>query len=214
MNFPPAPAAALNPLWFAVFCDPEAMPPAAPRRNRILSAVLRGLLKPGFRHVYAMRPMHLADGWLVFNPHSACTDVLELPGQDYALRVRAEAEAGRCAVVAVAARRPIAWVPRVSATCAVAVAHLLGVPSWPWTTPHALYRHLKQEEPMGSVFSPPKVDTRASDEAAARAKSEADALTAKNDARLRALKGGSRGRSLLAYPGTGETGVKTTLGAN
>ena len=213
MNFPATEAASVNPLWFAVFCDPEPTPPAAPWRNRALSAALRALLKPGFRHCYAMRRMHAAEGWVVFNPHSACTDVLELPGEAFAERVAAEAEAGRCAVVAVATRRPQAWVPRFSATCAVAVAHLLGVPSRPWTTPYALYRHLKQEEPMGSVFSPPKADTAAADAAAKQAKADADALAAKNDARLRMLKAGSQGRSLLAYSGTGEAGVKTTLGA-
>jgi hypothetical protein len=213
MDFPATEAAAINPLWFAVFCDPEPTPPAAPLRNRILSAALRALLKPGFRHCYAMRRMHAAPGWLVFNPHSACTDVLELLGESFAEHVAAEAGAGRCAVVAVATRRPQAWAPRLGATCAIAVAHLLGVPSRPWSTPFALYRQLKQEEPMGSVFSPPKADTTAADAAAKEAKAEADALAAKNDARLRALKAGSQGRSLLAYSGTGEAGVKTTLGA-
>ena len=213
MDFPGTEKAAINPLWFAVFCDPEPTPTDAPLRNRVLSRGLRALLKPGFRHCYAMRRMHTAHGWLVFNPHSGCTDVLELPGETFAEHLAAEVEAGRCTVVAVETRRPKAWAPRGSATCAVAVAHLLGVPAKAWTTPYALYRHLKQEEPMGSVFSPPKADTTAADAAAKEAKAEADALSAKNDARLRALKAGNRGRSLLAYSGTGEAGVKTTLGA-
>jgi hypothetical protein len=213
MDFPAAERATINPQWFAVFCDPEPTPIGAPLRNRLLSRGLRALLKPGFRHCYAMRRMHTARGWLVFNPHSACADILELPGEDFAAHVAAEARAGRCAVVAVETRRPKAWVPRVAATCAVAVAHLLGAPSRPWTTPYALYRHLKQEEPMGSVFSPPKADTAAADAAAKQAKADADALAAKNDARLRALRAGNQGRSLLAYSGTGEAGVKTTLGA-
>lgn len=214
MDFPPTAPAVINPLWYAVFCDPEPLPPGAPLRNRVLARLLRAGLAPGFRHVYAMRRLHLAEGWLVFNPHSACVDIVEFAGDAFAARVFAEAEAGRCRVVAVAARRPGAWVPRLAATCVSAVAHLLGAPSRPWTTPRALYRQLKrQESPMGSVFSPPKVDTKAADEAARKARADADALEAKNQARLRALKAGQSGRSLLAYSGTGEAGVKTSLGA-
>ncbi|SBV97646.1 hypothetical protein KL86APRO_10911 [uncultured Alphaproteobacteria bacterium] len=214
MDFPAAPPAAINPLWYAVFCDPEPLPANAPLRNRALSRVLRALLRPGFRHVYAMRRLHCGAGWLLFNPHSACIDVLEFAGDAFARQVFAEAGAGRCRVVAVATRRPAAWVPRLSATCVSAVAHLLGVPSRPWTTPRALYRQLQQQEvSMGSVFSPPKPDTKAADAAARQAKEEAAALEARNQARLRTLKAGQSGRSLLAYDGTGEAGVKTTLGA-
>lgn len=214
MDFPPAAPATVAPAWFAVFCDPEALPPGAPLRNRVLSRLLRALLAPGFRHVYAMRRRNGAAGWLVFNPHSACIDILEFAGDEFAGRVFAEAAAGRCTVLAVAARRPSAWVPRLAPTCVTAVAHLLGAPSRPWTTPRALHRRLlQQEELMGSVFSTPKVDTKAADAAARKAQTEADALEAKNQARLRALRAGQSGRSLLAYAETGEAGVKTTLGA-
>ena len=41
MNFPATERAAINPLWFAVFCDPEPMPAGAPLRNRLLSAGTR-----------------------------------------------------------------------------------------------------------------------------------------------------------------------------
>lgn len=66
---------------------------------------------------------------------------------------------------------------------------------------------------MGGVFSTPKADTSAAEAAAAKAQAEADALKAKNEARLRVLRAGGGGRSLLTFSGTGETGVKTTLGA-
>lgn len=214
MSCPPAAPAVAGPPWYAVFCDPEPLPPGAPLRNRALSVALRAALAPGFRHVYAMRRLNCAEGWLLFNPHSACVDIVEFAGDAFADRVFAEAEAGRCRVVAVVARRPEAWMPRFAATCVSAVAHLLGVPSRPWTTPRALYRQLRtQEVPMGSVFSPPKVDTKAADDAARKAQADADALEAKNQARLRALKAGQSGRSLLAYAETGEAGVKTMLGA-
>ncbi|MBN2752620.1 MAG: hypothetical protein JXQ84_07915 [Rhodospirillaceae bacterium] len=213
MVFPSTSDAYTAPQWFVVFCDPEPLPTGSPYRNRILLWMLQALLKPGFRHCYALRPLHMADGWLLFNPHSACTDVLELPGK-YVDRLCADAAAGRCCVVAAITRRPIAWVPRFTATCVSAVSHLLGVPSHPWTTPYALYRHLKQEDSaMGSVFSTPKVDTSAADKQTALAAEEAAETKAKNAAKLRAVKAGQSGRSLLSYSGTGEAGVKTTLGA-
>jgi len=214
MNFPPTAPAQTAPEWIVAFCDPPPLPPGSPWRNRLLYRLLTGLLKPGFRHCYALRPLHLADGWLLFNPHSACTDVLELRGQGFAAELAAAAAAGRCCLVRVAARRPGVWVPRFSATCVSAVAHLIGVPSRPWTTPFALYRRLQQEEiAMGSIFSTPSVDTSAADRQAAEARAEAAEAKAKTEAKMRALRAGQSGRSLLSYSGTGEQGVKSTLGA-
>lgn len=131
-----------NPLWFVVFCDPEPIPQGAPLRTRLLDMVLRVLFKPGFRHCYAMRPMHLTKGWLLYSRAATCTDIFELP-QEWAARVFADAEAGRCSVVQVAARRPVSWAPRFIPTCVTAIAHLIGAPAWPWTTPYALYRNLQ-----------------------------------------------------------------------
>ncbi len=203
----------VGPVWFVAFCDPDQPPRGAPWRDRLLTWALRAGLKPGFRHCYALRRGR-AGGWILFNPHSARTDILEFPDDSYPERMFADAAVGRGAVVAVAARRPATWVPRGCATCVTAVAHLIGAPTRPWTTPFALYRHLKQEEfAMGGMFSTPKADTSAADAATAKAQAEADKLKAKNDAALRNLKAGSGGRSLLAFSGTGETGVKTTLGA-
>lgn len=203
-----------DPLWFVVFCDPEPVAPGAPLRNRLLAWALRALFRPGFRHCYAMRPMHRAEGWLLYNRHSACSDLFELP-QEWAVHVFAEAEAGRCTVVRATARRPVGWTPRVLSTCATNVAHLLGIPARPWATPYALYRHLTQEDPaMGGVISPKKPDTSAADAAAKAAQEEAAATKAANEAKLRNIKAGQSGRSLLTFAGTGETGVgKTTLGA-
>ncbi|MGE4528115.1 MAG: hypothetical protein AB7D00_07085 [Rhodospirillaceae bacterium] len=214
MNFPRTASAQTAPEWTVAFCDPPPLPPGSPWRNRLLYRLLTTLLKPGFRHCYALRPLHLAEGWLLFNPHSACTDILELRGQGHAADLAAAAVAGRCHLVRAVARRPEVWVPRISATCVSAVAHLIGAPSRPWTTPFALYRRLKQEETaMGSIFSTPSVDTSAADAQAEEARQEAAETKAKTEARLRALRAGQSGRSLLSYSGTGEQGVKTTLGA-
>jgi len=214
MRFPETVPAETDPAWIIVFCDAPPLRPGSPWRNRALCWLLRTLLKPGFRHCYAVRPMHLADGWLLFNPHSACTDILETSGPGLAAYLDAEAAAGRCRLVHVTTRRPVAWVPRGTATCVGAVAHLIGVPSRPWTTPFALYRHLQREETaMGSIFSSPSVDTSAADQQAEEARKEAEDAKAKADAKLRAVRAGQSGRSLLSYSGTGEQGVKTTLGA-
>lgn len=213
MNFPAVEATAA-PDWIVAFCDPEPLPPGAPLRNRVLTRALRTLLKPGFRHCYAMRPLALADGWLVFNPHSLCIDVWEEPGDAAIRRLAAAVAAGRARWLRVAARRPLAWAPRGVATCVSAVAHLLGAPSRPWTTPYRFYRSLQQEESaMGGMFSSPDVDTSASETAAREARAEADELKRKNAAKLRLQRAGQSGRSLLAFSDSGETGVKTTLGA-
>ncbi len=198
-GFPADAPVVADAVWLVAFCDPEPPPRAARWRDRLLYRALCALLRPGFRHCYAMRRAY-GGGWVLFNPHSARTDILDLPDDAYPARVLADAASGRGAVVVVAARRPVGWVPRGLFTCVASVAHLLGVPSRPWTTPHTLYRHLKPEElAMGGVFSAPKADTSAAETAAAKAQAEADALKAKNEARLRVLRAGSGGRSLLTF---------------
>jgi len=93
-----------------------------------------------------MRPMHMAEGWVVMNPHSACSDIIELPWVSGLRQLETNARNGVCRVVCVRTRRPLRWVPRVVMTCVTSVAHVIGVPSKPWTTPYDLYRYLKQEE--------------------------------------------------------------------
>ncbi len=191
-----------SPLWIVVFCDPPAAGKGDPWPLRFVSWALRAFLKPGFRHCFAVRPMHTSDHWLYVNHNLQCLDLFEVP-QEYADGLTGE-------TVAVSARRPVSWAPRLVPTCVTTVAHLLGVPAWPWTTPHALYRRLKQEE--NAMQSKP--DTSAADAAAKAAQEEADATKAANEAKLRNLKAGQSGRPLLTFSGTGETGVgKTTLGA-
>jgi len=192
-----------NPQWLVVFSDPKDSSPDEPLALRVVARLLRAFLKPGFRHVYALRPLHTSGHWLYVNHSLTCLDLFELP-QEFADCLTGE-------VVSVRARRPVSWAPRLMPTCVTTIAHLLGVQAWPWTTPHALYRRLKQEElAMGSK----KPDTRAADAAAKAAQEEADATKAANEAKLRNMKAGRSGRSLLTFGETGETGVgKTTLGA-
>lgn len=205
--------AAVSSRWFVVFCDPEPPKGPQPRRNRLLLWLL-GRLRPGFRHCYAVRPLELGRGWLLFNPMSLGTDVLEIAGDDFARALFARARAHACTVVPVAVRRPGLWAPRLTMTCATQVAHLLGVPSRPWTTPFALYRILQKENRiMGGLFSKPSVDTSSTDAYTAELQKENAETEKKNKAKLTAIRAGQSGRSLLAFSDTGETGVKTTLGA-
>ena len=147
----------------------------------------------------------------VFNPMSSAPTAGESGAFARALFARARAHA--CTVVPVAVRRPGLWAPRLTMTCATQVAHLLGVPSRPWTTPFALYRILQKENRiMGGLFSKPSVDTSSTDAYTAELQKE-NAEPEREQAKLTAIRAGPERRSLLAFSDTGETGVKTTLGA-
>lgn len=196
--------------WLAVFCDPEPLPLGACRRDRFLYWALNTFLRPGFRHVFLMRPAHGFDGWIVVNPNSACLDVLELDGDDYVRFVRSMEEAGHATIVSVTARRPEQWVPRSLLSCVSVAKHVLGVECDLCATPWQLYNILlKGHQAMGGFFSPPKApDTSAADAARAQAEAERDDAKKKNEAKTRNAKNRGRGRSLLAFADTGMEGVQ------
>ena len=201
--------------WLAVFCNPESLPPDACRRDRLLYWFLTTFLKDGFRHVFLMRRAHGFDGWIVFNPHSGCTDVLEVQGDDYARFVQDMEDRGHATILEVTARRPERWVPRGVLSCVSSVKHVLGVECGNTATPWQLYNTLKGEQPMGGMFSAPKApDTSAADAARAQAEADRDAAKKKNDAKMRNSKNRSRGRSLLAFAGMEgvQPGAKDKLG--
>lgn len=206
-----------NPTWLVVFCDPEPLEPDATRRDRLLYWALHKFLKPGFRHVFAMRPAHGFDGWLIVNPHSACIDVLEVQGNEYLDQVVLPLAAeGRAHVVGVKANRPKTWVPRWLFSCVTTVAHVIGVEcgilATPWRLYHILDRYLREDPTMGGFFSapkpPPAPDTSAAEERAAKAEAERDRLSNENKAKVRNRRNRSRGRSLLAFNETGFQGVQ------
>jgi len=206
--------AEINPYWFVVFTDPEGVGGNARWRDRALHWALCTFLRPGYRHCFAMRPMHSSDSWLVVNVHSACTDVLELSWEQGLNFLVEDVRTGATRVLCVRTKRPMSWVPRFVMSCATSVAHLIGVSSTPWMTPYKLYCQLKEEDlGMGGIFSSPKSDTSEMDAQVAEAKKEAEETKKKNEASLNAMRAGRTGRSLLAYEKTGEAGVKTTLGA-
>lgn len=136
--------------WTLVFCDPEPLAPGAARRDRLLYWGL-GFLKPGFRHVFAIRRLGTRSGWLIVNWHSGRLDLIEAIGPvdvgprrfaDYGAFVAAMAQAGLATTVTMAAHEPRTWRPRGLATCVTAVKHLLGVTAPAAQTPWGLYRHL------------------------------------------------------------------------
>jgi hypothetical protein len=61
--------------WTLIFSDPGPLAADAMRRDRVLYWGLRRL-KPGFRHVFAMRPAERFAGWIVANWHSGRLDVI------------------------------------------------------------------------------------------------------------------------------------------
>lgn len=139
--------------WLVVFSDLEPLPADAPRSARALHWALAGLLKPGFRHVFAARP--LPGGYLVANPHSVGLDLLAMAGDqpiadgspftadDWWHGLQISIAAGRVAAVWAVANRPGPLRPRLL-TCVSTVKHLLGCDGWA-VTPFQLYRQLTKE---------------------------------------------------------------------
>lgn len=137
--------------WTLVFSEPEPLGPHPSRRDKLLYWILRRL-KPGFRHVFAMRRLARADGWLIVNWHSGRLDVIETAGpiavggrtfEDYGAFVAAMEAAGLATTLLATARPGETWRPRGPATCVTAIKHLLAIPAPFAQTPWGLYCHLK-----------------------------------------------------------------------
>lgn len=147
--------------WTVVFCDHEPLPPhGAPRSARLLSWCLERCLRPGFRHVFALRPAVNFTGYLLFNPSSSGLNLLELPvtgllplpdagglfsPEQWLANLQIAAERGQIHLVRAQAARSLRWRPRGPLTCVAAVKHLLGHHG-PELTPHQLYQTLKAKE--------------------------------------------------------------------
>lgn len=105
------------------------------------------LLKPGFRHCFALlerAPAAGGAGWVLYNPLSTGTQIELWPQADGAA-LAAHLRRQGYAVVAVRARAPgrtlYPWRPY---TCVEAVKRALGIDA-PWAlTPWGLYRHLRE----------------------------------------------------------------------
>ncbi|WP_416899577.1 MAG: hypothetical protein ACMVY4_07685 [Minwuia sp.] len=127
-------------VWLVVFLDPPSAAADTPLRNRLLGALL-GLLRPGFRHVFAVSPVG-PDGWLIVNPASCGLTAGLVRGPLVPASIRRGTETGRARCVAVTARRPAVWQPRGLFTCSNVIAHLTGISAHPFLTPYGLWRRM------------------------------------------------------------------------
>ncbi len=144
--------------WTIVFSDLEPLPPSAAWSARALYAGLR-LLRPGFRHCFAIRPAEAFAGWIVANPGGGGLDILDLRAdqalpapdgqvwlaQEWVHGLTVAAGQGTVHLVRARARRRTQFRPRGPLTCVSCIKHLLGHQS-PALTPYALYRSLKAQE--------------------------------------------------------------------
>lgn len=207
--------------WLLVFCDPPPLPSGAGWKERLLYRGLQ-LLRPGFRHVFAVREADAFDGWVVVNPHSGSIDVVEVPrgavfwwdgiavegGQWFEALFLAE-DQGKAALAFFTGTPRQEFLARGLLTCVSVVKHCLGWNKHGTTlTPWQLYQALQPREVrMGGMFgggggSP---DTGAADEERARLASEREDTRKKNQAKLanmRARQGSGR-NSLLDFVGSG-----------
>ncbi|MDF1735606.1 MAG: hypothetical protein P1U37_10005 [Minwuia sp.] len=136
--FPTAPT---QRLWLVVLVDPPAPQAGAPIRVRLLYRFL-SLLRPGFRHVFAISPEGTENQWLVVNPGSDALAVGCLNSTSVIDELRAAVADGRAHVVAVSGQQPPTWKFRGLFTCVATIAHLTGVDAGPFTTPWRLYRRM------------------------------------------------------------------------
>jgi|GEM_PF-1484233 len=153
--------------WLVVFSDPEPILADDWRRVKLRDRVLYrllGLLKPGFRHVWAMRRAENFNGWVVLNVGSGGVALFEvrdgspvdIPGAlgdgplagrhfvDYHDLMMAMDDAGLAHIVVAPVQPGQHWRFRGLFTCVSAVKHVLGIQApWVWT-PWSLHKHLSK----------------------------------------------------------------------
>lgn len=143
--------------WLLVFCDPVRDPQIMGENIKTgfhARAMLQGLkvLKPGFRHVFAMRPAG-CEGWLVVDHRCNQLGVFHMD-HDYICTVRELERAGvftviECQKTHCEKVRGIAGSGLLS--CVAIMRRLLGI-SAPVITPFGLYRHIRDQQHGGDVF--------------------------------------------------------------
>jgi len=148
--------------WMVVFSDTDPLDAQAGRRDRALAWLLRRL-KPGFRHVWALKRAEHFNGWVALNATSCGVHVFEvadgspvqipsgkgvLAGQtfaDYHAFLMAMDDAGLASIVVAPVQPGRFWRPRGLFTCVSAIKHALGIEApWVWT-PLQLHRHLTKD---------------------------------------------------------------------
>ncbi len=144
--------------WWVVFSDPDPIAPEdwprIKRRDRVLYRLL-GLLKPGFRHVWAMKRAENFSGWLLLNVLSGGVQVCEVADgtpvhvggrafADYHDFLLATEAAGLAHIVVAPVQPGTYWRFRGPLSCVSAIKHTLGVEAPFVWTPWQLYRHISR----------------------------------------------------------------------
>lgn len=154
--------------WTAVFTDLEPLAADASRKMRFCYWLMRRFTRPGYRHVFLMRPIATAPApaghlgccaWLVVNTSAFRSDIvlthedsggMTLLGaigcRDYGQFVAAMVASGRAHTAVVRERKPTDFVPRPLFSCVEVAKHVLGLETgWRVWTPWQLYRWLKEQ---------------------------------------------------------------------
>ena len=147
--------------WLLVFCDPVRDPEimGADKMTGFHAwAVLQGikLLKPGFRHVFAMRPAG-CEGWLIVDQRVNQLGVFHMDF-DYIVKVRELEKAGIFTVLEVNkthCKQVRGFLGSGLLSCVAVMRRLIGVTA-PVITPFGLYRHLRNKQHGGDVFNTEK----------------------------------------------------------
>lgn len=212
--------------WLLVFCDPPPWRGVDGWLERLACFVM-ARLRPGFRHVFAVRESEAFDGFVVVNPHFGNLDLMEVPraavfqwegaellGAEWFDSLFTMEEMGIVHLVVAEGHSRSKLLPRGMLTCISVVAHLIGWnKSSTLLTPWRLYRAIngQGDGSMGGFFGGgDKPDTSAADKARADAEREKEELKLKNKAKLdsmRARQGSGRG-SLLDWSGSDAPGDK------
>lgn len=103
-----------------------------------------GVLKPGFRHCFAV--FRRQGSWVIYNPLSHQTEIVVLGERPVGALVQWYREQGFTIV-----RCRIHPAPRTAApwqlfTCVEAIKRLLGIHTWKIITPWQLFRYLKSQK--------------------------------------------------------------------
>lgn len=123
--------------WLVIFSDVPPLEHGDKWRARLVYRWILRWLKPGFRHVHAMRRT-AHGGWIVIDPNGMVLTVKEETGEDYARLCLAMVEQGHARALFVTPSIPADYQLHLVFSCVSVIKHLLGI-DCPALTPWQLY---------------------------------------------------------------------------